>query len=341
MSQSILLPILSLVGVASIIMGMSSENDNLKEDYMTNVPVQSIRQPFVVPTSNVKNFQAGKTNNLKMSAVPIGDYPLLSGKLGSAPITRQPFVSMPNYQQSVPQPKPSLQVGADIRYKPPTYDQMGVTENFQCKQSTSPRQESNRTYIKEGYTGQDMMEDPANPNPKTGCNAFAAGNYNDVVAQNSAQLSDTLYVGDQEMLNESGVPENYMVFDRFMTVTNKQTSDRVNRVAGTRDFIRGDIPVCVDNSHKGWFSPSAGPAGLTTGAAYALFGETQAGNDMVNFMQSYGYSSQTAGGGPISEFNKSIPSSQQYMPRNTQNQLQGINGNTVNSVVNTPVLAFA
>jgi hypothetical protein len=335
MNQSLLLPILGVVGISSLLLGLSSSSDDhVKEDYMTNVAVQSIRQPYVVSKNNLHAFQSGQTNNLQMSAVPMADYPLLQGKLGAAPVTRQPFVSMPNYQQSIPQPKPSLQVGADIRYKPPTYDQMGVSDRYQCN-------ETYKTYLKEGYTGQEMQNDPSNPNPKTGCNAFAAGNYNDLVEQNAEPLSDTLYVGDQEMLNESGVPENYMVFDRFMTVTNKQTSDRVNRVAGTRDFIRGDIPVAVDNSHKGWFSPSAGPAGLTTGAVYALFGETQSGNDMLNFMQSYGYSSQTAGGGPVSDFNKEIPSSKQYMARNTQNQLQGINGNTVNTIVNTPVLAFA
>ena len=67
-----------------------------------------------------------------------------------------------------------------------------------------------------------------------------------------------------------------MVYDRPMTTTLK-----VGRFAGrgTRDLIRGDLPV-APSSHKGWFSTPADPSALSKGALQAMGGNGEAVDTM-------------------------------------------------------------
>lgn len=319
MSNTMMLSVLGFLGIASIYLSMKNE-ENIRENYgggdAGGMPSRLVnfKQTMVAPTKNVKEFQDGQSNNIQFQDVPRGQH---AGLLGSAPVTKQPFVSFPNYSQSVPKPKPSLGLPAAIKYKPPTLSQMGVTEAYQCGTNTHPG------VLKEGYTGDQMIERSSNPNPKTGCNAFAAGNYNDVLAQFANPMPDSSFVGEVSMMNQEGNPENFMVFERLMTTGNAR-ANRASRSNGQVDFIRGDLGVCYDTSHPGWFNVASNPAtDLSTGAMNALVGPSEASVRLETFMKSNGGLLNDVAGG------YTIPSNQQFMPQTMESFGSGINGNTI------------
>jgi hypothetical protein len=318
MSNSVILTILGFLGIASLYMSMNQKNEknNIKESYggggvgMPNGRWQLVTDQVAVPAKNMKDFQAGKTDQLNFQSIPAGQ-----PRLGASPVvSKQSFVSYPNYQQSTPLKKPSLGLPAAIKYKPPTFNQMGVTEAYQCGSNPRPG------VLKEGYTGDQMIERSSNPNPKTGCNAYAAGNYNDVLAQFANPMPDAAYKGETQLLNGDGELENYMIFDRYMTTGNARMN-RASRSTGAVDFIRGDLPVCMDTSHPGWFNTSGTPMDLSSGALTAIAGPTQASNDLYSFMKMNGKISDISGGGVMS-------STQQFAPQSMESYGGGFNGGT-------------
>ena len=112
-----------------------------------------------------------------------------------------------------------------------------------------------------------------------------------------------------------------MVFDRPMTTTLK-----VGRFSGrgTRDLIRGDLPV-APNSHKGWFSTPADPSALSKGALQAMGGESESTSVMNKFMELYGDASGVGSG-----VNLEDPVDQQYTAYEMTMKNQGVCNNTVN-----------
>jgi len=112
-----------------------------------------------------------------------------------------------------------------------------------------------------------------------------------------------------------------MVYDRPMTTTLK-----VGRFAGrgTRDLIRGDLPV-APSSHKGWFSTPADPSSLTKGALQAMGGNGEAVDTMNKFMKIYG---DASGVGSGVNLNDSVD--YQYTAYEMTNNRQGLNDNTIN-----------
>jgi hypothetical protein len=194
--------------------------------------------------------------------------------LGSSQVTGDNYVSYPNFEQSVTQPSPSLNLPAQIRYNPPSLDKMGITESFQCNRPMSNMDHAN---VVEGF----MSFDKTNPNPGSG---YAYGNYNTVVAdaeksKTATNLQSQLPVGTMDSQGE-----NTMLFDRYITVPGK-AAGRFNRGNGIVDRIRGDLPVCVDPCQKGWFASPGKPSDLAIGALSYIGGEGSASNELTNFVQ--------------------------------------------------------
>ncbi len=194
--------------------------------------------------------------------------------LGSSQVTGDSYVSYPNFEQSVPQPSPSLNLPAQLRYNPPSLDKMGITEAFQCNRPMTNMDHAN---VVEGF----MSMDQTNPNPGAG---YAGGNYNTVVAdaensKSATNLQTQLPVGTMDSQGE-----NTMLFDRSITVPGK-AAGRFNRGNGIVDRISGDLPVCVDPCQKGWFASPGKPSDLAIGALSYIGGEGSASNELTNFVQ--------------------------------------------------------
>ena len=194
--------------------------------------------------------------------------------LGSSQVTGDNYVTYPNFEQSVTQPSPSLNLPAQIRYNPPSLDKMGITESFQCNRPMSNMDHAN---VVEGF----MSMDKTNPNPGAG---YAYGNYNTVVAdaeksKTASSVQSQLPVGTMDSQGE-----NTMLFDRYITVPGK-AAGRFNRGNGIVDRIRGDLPVCVDPCQKGWFASPGKPSDLAIGALSYIGGDGSASNELTNFVQ--------------------------------------------------------
>ena len=114
-----------------------------------------------------------------------------------------------------------------------------------------------------------------------------------------------------------------MIYDRPMTTTLK-----VGRFAGrgTRDLIRGDLPI-APSSHTGWFSTPADPSALTKGALQAMGGESESTKTMNSFMKIYGDVSNVGSG-----VNLNDPVDYQYTAYEMTNNRQGLNDNTIKVV---------
>ena len=194
--------------------------------------------------------------------------------LGSSQVTGDSYVSYPNFEQSVPQPSPSLNLPAQLRYNPPSLDKMGITEAFQCNRPMSNMDHAN---VVEGF----MSMDKTNPNPGSG---YAYGNYNTVVGDAEKSKTATNFQTELPVGTMDNQGENTMLFDRYITVPGK-AAGRFNRGNGIVDRIRGDLPVCVDPCQKGWFASPGKPSDLAIGALSYIGGEGSASNELTNFVQ--------------------------------------------------------
>jgi len=215
--------------------------------------------------------------------------------LGSSNVTNLPYVSTSNLNQNVNQPSPSMNLPAIIRYNAPSTSNMGITDNFQNKQ------------IRENF------EPMLNPNYSSSPVGKVELNKNFNYPEN-----DLLKAGEMADPFEG---KEVMVYDRPMTTTLK-----VGRFAGrgTRDLIRGDLPV-APSSHKGWFSTPADPSSLTKGALQAMGGNGEAVDTMNKFMKIYG---DVSGVGSGVNLNDSVD--YQYTAYEMTNNRQGLNDNTIN-----------
>ena len=194
--------------------------------------------------------------------------------LGSSQVTGDSYVSYPTFEQSVPQPSPSLNLPAQLRYNPPSLDKMGITEAFQCNRPMTNMDHAN---VVEGY----LSMDKTNPNPGAG---YAYGNYNTIVSDADKSKMATNFQTQLPVGTMDSSSENTMLFDRYITVPGK-AAGRFNRGNGIVDRIRGDLPVCVDPCQKGWFASPGKPSDLTIGALSYIGGEGSASNELTNFVQ--------------------------------------------------------
>jgi hypothetical protein len=216
--------------------------------------------------------------------------------LGARDITNLPYVTPTSHlNQNVNQPSPSLNLPSLIRYNPPSTSNMGITDNFQNR----PTRENYQPMMNANYTSSPLAKEEINKN----------FNYPE---------NDLLAAGE---MKDPFDGKEVMVYDRPMTTTLK-----VGRFAGrgTRDLIRGDLPV-APSSHTGWFSTPADPSALTKGALQAMGGESESTKTMNSFMKIYGDVSNVGSG-----VNLNDPVDYQYTAYEMTNNRQGLNDNTIN-----------
>jgi hypothetical protein len=297
--------VLAIVGTIGIVaLAMSVENKKeVREDFLGNFPMKTKLEKVIVkngietslemdqyPLVNLKQKPGSRENYGSRSRE---NYP--GNCLGSSNVTNLPYVSTSNLNQNVNQPSPSMNLPATIRYNAPSISNMGITDNFQNKQ------------IRENFAPMLNANYSSSPVGKVELNK----NFN-------YPENDLLKAGE---MTDPFEGKEVMVYDRPMTTTLK-----VGRFAGrgTRDLIRGDLPV-APSSHKGWFSTPADPSALTKGALQAMGGNGEAVDTMNKFMKIYG---DASGVGSGVNLNDSVD--YQYTAYEMTNNRQGLNDNTIN-----------
>ncbi len=224
--------------------------------------------------------------------------------LGSGAVTRNDYVSYPQFNQSNPLQSPSLNLPAQIRYNPPSLNNMGITNAYQSEPM-------DYASLVEGYTNVATYEKNPEGVSKYGGQVNAAlGN-----VTNSSNYLNTLksgtasFASDKEVVQgtlplstmdslapENPAAQNIYNYDRFVYSTGKLGGHRSN-TSGGADMIRGDLAVCVDPCQKGWFQSSAQPKDLRTGALQVIAGPSVASSnsDVQNFARQYGNRTASTG----------------------------------------------
>ena len=307
-SDNLLLTLLGAVGIGALVMSMNKDEE-IRENWWGNIQLGSQRQQQMnvngvvsdVPSDDPKTIKGGlqqlqrlgnqqmmqQMSQLQSVSIDGSNGPELKEgfnyqasyqpSLGSSQVTDHAYVSYPQFNQSITAPSPSLNLPAQIRYNPPSLNNMGITENFQAPRSMPNMSNMDYANVVEGY----MSNDASNPSPVP---SYAAGNYNNAVKE--ASESSKLPIGSMEA-GQGAPPENVMMFDRYMIVPGK-SAGRFNRSNGVVDRIRGDLPVCVDPCQKGWFQSPGNPSQLTVGALSIIGGSGEQANAITNFTQLYG-----------------------------------------------------
>lgn len=314
LNTNIVLAILALIGIGTY---MFAQNQQIKENFdgftlsvqkvkeqsqnvkggratLSSVPLTDIPQVLGIQTqSKTTNPYQTKTPYAQAVVSPMGDSPVHTQRtqLGAGATTQLPFVSMPNFQQSVVQNRPDVQLSNWQYVAPPSRDTMGMAPN--CNSNSRPHE------VVEGYSPTTL--DIGNGYPGSG---FAASNYNQVAEYQPCV--DGMNVGgakkfSSSILTESGDAQlDTIVFDRYM-VSTKQRGDRNSRVSGTVDFIRGDLAIVPhSNSSDSLFGyGTANPTSLTHGSVQSMPTSAEH-NTLAKFTAAYGkthsYDSSVGGG---------------------------------------------
>ena len=230
------------------------------------------------------NRVASQKANIQKAMAPVESFSTLkegfsypSQNLGSSAVTRNDYVSYPQFNQSTPLQSPSLNLPAQIRYNPPSLNNMGITNAYQ-------NQPMDYAGVVEGYTSVNTYE----KNPQL----MSTGFNNNVTETNPSSFLGALNNGTKSYANnkdspvQGGIPmsdmdsgamnnknaNNIMMFDRAIYSTGKGGGWRAHS-RGDTDHIRGDLAVCVDPCQKGWFQSSLKPTDLVGGAMNVLMGE--------------------------------------------------------------------
>ena len=321
------LAIVGTIGIAALVMSMNSENKKVvKEDFLAGfgfkTKVQKVvqnknggenaLQVDVDPNVRCKSNQNQKENQMKPKMVEnYSNSKHVGSGLGSSDVTKMPFISTATYNQNVNQPSPSLNLPAYIRYNAPSLSNMGITENFQQRPSST----------RENYETSATCGTPNIPYMSSNSNyPYPGPNY----SATPIPKAEMVLNHPEDNLAKAGevniFGEEVMVFDRPMTTTLK-----VGRFAGrgTRDLIRGDLPV-APNTHCGWFSTPADPSALSKGALQAIAGENESSTVLNKFMEIYGDVSSIGAG-----VNLNDPNDSQYTALEMITNANGTCGNTV------------
>lgn len=188
------------------------------------------------------------------------------------------FFSVSNMQAQLPPRFNNSDMGANIRYNPPSESHMAsrlhdplmmgqvVNENFETPVTCGGRAQG--------------APFRANPIMQAG---FATGNFNQVTqdaldSTHQVEVTDQMPVGDMTTVSPTGELEQSIVYDR-MIFANRNKHRR-----GQGDWIRGDLPICPNNT--GWFQVSANPTlDLNQGAMNVLAGpQNEVTQEMTRFM---------------------------------------------------------
>lgn len=288
--------VLAIIGAIGIF-ALAMSTKNVKENF-TQVAMRPRMQLVhangnALPVEQMALVNAPKPKVNPSSKMMMENYKAGNG-LGARDVTNLPYVTPTSHlNQNVNQPSPSLNLPSIIRYNPPSTSNMGITDNFQNK---SIRE--NYAPMNANYSSSPLEKEELNKN----------FNYPE---------NDLLAAGE---MKDPFDGKEVMVYDRPMTTTLK-----VGRFAGrgTRDLIRGDLPVAPGPS--GWFSTPADPSALTKGALQAMGGESESTKTMNSFMKIYGDVSNVGSG-----VNLNDNVDYQYTAYEMTNNRQGLNDNTIN-----------
>lgn len=319
--NNLMLVILGAIGLGSILVGLTSEDDKKSKKIVENFSgtygmpalkaigdrtVKKVSSPNMNMASasggfskdqplaysvgynpiselyNSKKIKEGYTENLYSPlSAPYSDQKEM---LGSYANTDMPFVSRPGFQQSTPLTSPNIALPPMAKYKPTTLSNMGISPAYKnnCK-SGSTVVENFQPPAAAGFM--DMAVNVNNLNP--GAN-YSAGNYSEVTMQkpcSETQSIDSIPIGDTMSFSDTpGTTQQYQVMDNLMYSTIKPGR---TCQSGVRDMIRGDLPVCP-LPQMGWFNPSAKPTDLQSGSLQFMGGSSETVDAFNNFVQSYG-----------------------------------------------------
>jgi hypothetical protein len=234
--------------------------------------------------------------------------PPSQSQLGSGAVTRNDYVSYPQFNQTNPLQSPSLNLPAQIRYNPPSLDKMGITDAYQNQPMDYANlvegYEAKRTDVNTYEKNPQLMPSGFNrninqTNPNSFMNALNKGTSSFSSEKNPVQGSLPLSTMDSGVVNNN-LNDNVVMFDRYTYSSGKRGGWRMGG-PGISDLIRGDLAVCVDPCQKGWFQSSLQPKDLARGALAQIAGPSESGgasnSDVQQFAALYGAANQTGTGG--------------------------------------------
>ena len=271
---------------------------------------------FAVARANNQNAQFAKAVNPTVESFQNPS----SHSLGSGAVTRNDYVSYPQFNQNTPLQSPSLNLPAQIRYNPPSLNNMGITSAYQS-QPNNNFNGMDYAQLLEGFEGppsrtnvntyeRNPEQNPDGTNRNIGNVANAAGymsafnegtkkysNVQDSSPVNALPLSDM----DSSAGNNPSA-ENTMYYDRFIYANGRNGGWRASS-SGSSDLIRGDLAVCVDPCQKGWFQSSLKPSDLRNGALQVIAGPSgsSANSDVAAMASAYGNVSSSGTQGQMSQ----------------------------------------
>lgn len=221
-------------------------------------------------------------------------------------LSKGDFFSIPGTYQAALSPRNSGGVGfgANVRYNPPSYENMAVPcdplryanmaknnysrENFTTTEAYGCGSCGGGCFSADcmkGGASKSFKAPPTCPSSPGACSDYAAGNYNEMVGnvmQSASAAPATvsqLPVGDMTTVNAMGEEVQPIVFERLIY------ANRNSRLRSQGDWIRGDLPITPCNT--GWFQVSVDPnVDLNQGAMNVLGGlnndTTQALSALIN-----------------------------------------------------------
>jgi len=302
-SNTSLLVLLGIVGIGSYYIGAKEkEKKTLLKEHFDGFSLRAVQEKDMTIRQNGKNITSSVpvsmiaslsgANYPKTTLAPysssIAKYNGTNGgmvqsqnsiqlpqMLGSAAITTQPYISQPNYQQSVVQNRPDVQLSSWQRVAPPPRDLMGM----------APTCETNKTV--ENFTVERFKQDGVDLGPEYPGPGFAEGNYNELTGYQSCDQDTNVQDVQQFATSGSEVP-NVIVYDRLMTTTSG-ISTRTNRNAGDTDKFRGDLAIVPDpNTGSSFGYATANPVNLQLGALQHAMPTTSEQKTLKAFVKAYG-----------------------------------------------------
>lgn len=197
-------------------------------------------------------------------------------KFNSVP--EHPYYSVANFQGQIAPRFTNTDIGANILYNKPALKHMAsipndplmmgqvVQESFETPVTCGGRNRSSPTMVNPV-----MQADYANGN-------FNEMEQNALESSHPVEVTDQIPVGDMSTVNPAGEVEQSIVYDRYVY------ANRSSRLYAMGDPIRGDLPICKNNT--GWFQVSANPTiDLQQGAMNVLAGpQNEVTQEMTRFM---------------------------------------------------------
>ena len=229
----------------------------------------------------------GMLPSMAVKSVPVSQNTAVKG---------HPFFAVKNFQGQLSPRFSNTDYGANIKYNLPNETNLGVRKNDPLMMHNAVTD----TPVKCGAGTQFMNKPLMN-------SGFATGNFNEVtndarieqmnnriLTADEVQLQTTapsaqIPVGDMTTFSPTGEMEQTIVYDRMIV------ANRNSRLRSQGDWIRGDIPICKNET--GWFQVSANPAlDLNQGAMNVLAGPDNAvTQEMTAFMNNATGTSTVAG----------------------------------------------